>query len=93
VLFILSAIDCALTLWGLSLNVIEEANPIMRWLIEKSPIGFMALKLLMPIILGLMFLWKRKRLHKIVVYLLGFVLVVYAMLVCYELVGFLLFER
>lgn len=93
VLFILSAIDCALTLKGLSLKVIKEVNPIMQWLIGRSLIGFITLKLLMPVILGLMFLWRRNRLHKIVAYLLGFVLAVYAMLVCYELVGFLLLER
>ena len=92
VLFILSAIDCVLTLWGLSLKVIEEGNPIMRWLIEKSPIGFIALKLLMPVILGLMFLQRRNRLHKFVVYSLGLVVVVYAMVVCYTLVGLLLLE-
>jgi hypothetical protein len=50
-LFILSAIDCVLTLRGLSIKVIEEANPIMQWLIGRSLIGFITLKLLMPLFL------------------------------------------
>jgi len=56
-LLILSLLDALLTLWGLSLGVIVEANPIMQWLIEKSPIVFMVVKLSLPVILGSV-LWK-----------------------------------
>ena len=52
VLLLLSCMDGVLTLWGLSIGAIEEANPIMQWLIEKSPIVFMVFKLSFPVMLG-----------------------------------------
>jgi hypothetical protein len=33
VFLILSLLEGALTLWGLGQGVIEEVNPVMRWLI------------------------------------------------------------
>jgi hypothetical protein len=73
-LFVLSALDGTLTLWGLSLDVIKEANPFMQLIINKSPAGLMAIKLLLPIILGFV-LWKIKT-KKLVIYsLLDLVLV------------------
>jgi len=78
VFLILSTIDAALTLWGLSIGVIEEVNPLMQWLIETSPVAFMAAKLSLPVILGLI-LWRiRNRSRKFVACSLGFVLIVYA---------------
>jgi hypothetical protein len=75
-LFVLSAMDGALTLWGLSLEVIKEANPFMQLIINKSPAGLMTIKLLLPITLGLV-LWKIKR-RKFVTYSLWLVLAVYS---------------
>ena len=71
ILYVLSATDGILTLWGLSLEAIQEVNPLMQLIINKSPVGFMALKLSVPIILGFV-LWKIKT--KIYL-LLGLVLV------------------
>jgi len=31
--------DGILTLWELRLSAIEEVNPVMRWLIEETPIA------------------------------------------------------
>jgi len=77
VLFVLSAIDGVLTLWGIGLGTIEEANPAMLWLIEKSPFIFMALSL--PLILGLVSWRLRNKSRWLVKYGLGLVLVVYAL--------------
>lgn len=75
---IISLLDGTLTLWGLRLGAIEEVNPVMEWLIGKSPIVFMAVKLMLPVILGFIF-WKiRKRSRTFVTYSLGVVLIVYA---------------
>ena len=75
-LFFLSVIDATLTLWGLGLG--EEVNPVMQWLIEKSPIVFMTVKLSLPIILGFV-LWKiRNRSLKFVACSLRLVLIIYA---------------
>lgn len=52
---LLSSINGALTLWGIGLGAIEEANPIMQLLITKSPVGFMAVKLSLTVILGIIF--------------------------------------
>jgi hypothetical protein len=76
-LVILSALDGVLTLWGLSLDVIKEANPVMQLIINKSPAGLMAIKLLLPITLGLV-LWKIRN-RKFVTYSLWLVLAVYSL--------------
>jgi len=76
VFFILSALDGALTLWGLGLGAIKEANPFMKWLIEKNPYVFMFVKLFLPIILGLM-LWRIMN-KSFVTYSLGLILAVYS---------------
>ena len=91
--FILSVIDGALTLRGLGLGAIEEVNPIMQWVITQSPIAFMAVKLSLPVILGLILCKIRNRSRKFIAYSLGFVLIVYSVvmglhvywLVCYDL--------
>jgi len=85
VLLILSYLDGILTLWDLSINVIEEGNPIMQWLIEKSPVGFMAVKLMMPVILGFLFWRNMNKLNKFFAYSLEFVLIVYAMIILLHL--------
>jgi len=54
---LLSLTDGALTPWGMERGVIEEANPVMQLLIIKSPIGFIAVKLLLSVILGFL-LWR-----------------------------------
>ena len=68
----------SLTLWGLGLGAIEELNPLMQLLIEKSPIAFMAVKLSLPVILGIIFWRIRNRSCKFVACSLGLVLIVYA---------------
>jgi len=73
-----SLADGALTIWGMDRGVIEEANPVMQLLIIKSPIGFMAVKLALPVILGLIFWRIRNKTRKLVTYGLVIVLGVYA---------------
>lgn len=80
IIFVLSFTDGALTLWGLKLGAIEEANPVMRVLITASPNAFMIVKLLLPISLGLLFWQLRHGLLKLLklflrLVLLGYVLV------------------
>ncbi len=76
---LLSLADGALTIWGMDRGVIEEANPVMQLLISKSPIGLMAVKLLLPVILGSL-LWQiRNRSRRSVSYSLGLVLLVYSL--------------
>lgn len=79
IFFILSAVDGVLTLQGLSLGLIEEANPGMQLLIAKSSVGFMAFKLSLPVIFGLLSWRIRNRSTRLVVYSLGLILVVYAL--------------
>ena len=81
VLFLLSGMDGVLTLWGLSIGAIEEVNPIMLWLINKSPIVFMVFKLSFPAILGIVFWRMRNRSSRFVTYSLGLVLVVYSVVI------------
>ncbi|HWJ02658.1 MAG TPA: DUF5658 family protein, partial [Verrucomicrobiae bacterium] len=59
--FVLSVADAALTLWGLNLRVIEEANPLMRVLIDNRPWLFVALKTLVPVVLGIYCWYNRDR--------------------------------
>ncbi|MDR3585515.1 MAG: DUF5658 family protein [Desulfosporosinus sp.] len=81
VLFLLSLLDGALTLWGLRIDAIEEVNPVMQWLTEKSRIAFMAVKLSLLVILGFIFWRIRNRSRKFVVCLLGLVLIVYSVVI------------
>ena len=84
VFLILSLLDGALTLWGLGLGAIEEVNPLMQWLIEKSPIVFMSVKLSLPVMLVFV-LWRiRNRSRKFVTYSLGLVLSVYAVVMVFH---------
>ena len=72
--------------------MIEEANPVMQWLIETSPVAFMAAKLSLPIILGFIF-WKiRNRSCKFVTYSLGLVLIVYAMVMVFHVYRIMYYE-
>jgi hypothetical protein len=76
--------DGALTLRGLELGAIEEMNPVMRWIIEKSPIAFMAVKLSLPVMLGFV-LWKiRNRSRKFVASSLWLVLIVYSVVMMFH---------
>ncbi|WP_338077756.1 DUF5658 family protein [Acididesulfobacillus acetoxydans] len=56
-LAVLTLLDGALTPWGLRLGAIEEANPLMRWLIDQNVVAFMAVKLALPVLLGVL-LWR-----------------------------------
>jgi len=78
VFLILSLMDGALTIWWLGQGAIEEVNPVMRWLIEENPIVFMAVKLLLPVMLGYVLWEKRNRSRKFVNYSLWLILVVYS---------------
>ena len=90
--FILSLLDGALTLWGLGLGAIEEVNPFMQLLIEKSPIAFMTVKLSIPIILGLVF-WKiRNRSRKFVTCSLGLVLIAYSVAMVFHVYWIAFYE-
>ncbi|KLU61755.1 hypothetical protein CEB3_c19340 [Peptococcaceae bacterium CEB3] len=80
-LAILSILDGALTLWGLRLGTIEEANPLMQWLIARNPVAFMAAKVSLPVILGFL-LWKaQNRPHKFVIRLLIVAILTYALVI------------
>lgn len=76
-LIILSGFDGAMTLWGLSEKVIEEANPIMDAMISKSPRGVMIVKLLLPVVLGVLCWLVRDRSQRLIKCSLGFVLAIY----------------
>ncbi|KLU62966.1 hypothetical protein CEB3_c06280 [Peptococcaceae bacterium CEB3] len=81
VLAILSILDGALTLWGLRLGTIEEANPLMQWLIARNPVASMAVKVSLPVILGFL-LWRaRNRPHKWVIRLLLTAVLAYALVI------------
>ncbi|MDO0823089.1 DUF5658 family protein [Desulfosporosinus nitroreducens] len=77
IFMILSISDGALTLWGIRLGIIEEANPIMQWIMAKSTVGFMTIKLSIPIILGVVFWRIRRNSRKLVTYSLGVIVIVY----------------
>lgn len=84
VFLILSLLDGALTLWGLGQGVIEEVNPVMRWLIEENPIVFMIVKLSLPVMLGFV-LWEiRDRSRRFVAYSWRLVLLVYAVVMVFH---------
>jgi hypothetical protein len=53
---ILNSIDAASTLWGINLGLITEANPLMRLLLAIGPLVFLAVKLTLPVLVGL-FCW------------------------------------
>ncbi|SHH13837.1 MULTISPECIES: DUF5658 family protein [Desulfosporosinus] len=92
VLFALSVIDGALTLWGLGQGVIEEVNPVMRWLIEENPIVFMTVKLSLPVMLGFV-LWEiRDRSRKFVACSLWLVLIVYSVVMMFHAYWILVYE-
>lgn len=76
-LLALSVLDAILTLIGLSTGKIEEVNPLMRWLIERSLLAFMAYKLALPAILFFIVWWAEKKLIRVIDYLLGVTLVEY----------------
>jgi hypothetical protein len=75
--FLLSVGDAVLTLWGLSINAIEEANPVMKLLIERYPQIFLLLKIMVPVILGIYCWWNRNTDRKLVTYALGLAIGVY----------------
>ncbi len=83
VVLILSLLDGTLTLWGLGQGVIEEVNPVTRWLIEENPIVFMTVKLSLPVMLGFV-LWEiRNRSRRFIDYSLWLVLIVYSVVMMF----------
>jgi len=90
--FVLSLLDGALTLWGLGLGAIEEVNPIMRRLIEKSPIVFIAVKVPIPVMLGFIFWWIRDRSRRFVYCSLELLLIVYSMVMMLHVYWLVFFE-
>ena len=92
VYLILSLLDGALTLWGLGQGAIEEVNPIMQSLITQSPIVFLTVKLLLPVILGLIFWRIRNTSCKFVAWSLGLVLIVYAVVMLFHVYWIVFYE-
>lgn len=92
-IFILCIADYILTFWGLSINAISEANPMMLSAI-RDPILLMIMKILLPVILGVScWIGRDKVRKKMVTYSLGLVLVVYSMVTLlhiYWIVGLLI---
>jgi len=77
-LIVFNTLDEFFTLWGLRLQLIEEANPLMQQLIIHRPITLMTVKLLLPIILGYLMWYIRSTSPKLVSYGLGIVLTCYS---------------
>lgn len=79
-LLISNILDVELTLWGISLHLIEEGNPLMQLFIEKNPLYLETIKLLLPIILGFACWWIRDTSRKLIVYSMGFILIAYLLI-------------
>lgn len=77
ILLILNGFDGVMTLWGLSIKVIEEANPIMVAIIAKSPSRVIGVKLLLPLVLGVLSWLEKDRSQRLIKYSFGLVLVSY----------------
>jgi len=80
ILLTLNVLDITLTLWGMSLHLIEEGNPLMQLVIEKNPQYLTALKLLLPIMLGIACWRVRDTSRKLIVYGMGLTLIVYVLI-------------
>lgn len=89
---VLSAFDAVLTLWGLNLNVIREANPVMRALIAKDPKIFLTLKIFVPLLLGIYFWRKRNQDRKLVTCGLGMAVGVYAVVSLFHVYWLVLYN-
>ncbi|MDA8441922.1 MAG: DUF5658 family protein [Peptococcaceae bacterium] len=88
----MSALDAALTLWGLNLQVIQEANPVMRMLIASHPGVFLLLKLTIPIALGFYCWWKRDSDRKLVSYALRIAVGMYTVVSMFHLYWVVMYE-
>lgn len=84
-LLLLNWFDGVMTLWGLSVEVIEEANPIMASIISKNPSGVMGLKLLLPVVLGALCWLEKDRSQRLIKYSFGLVLVSYSFIDIFHL--------
>ncbi|MDR3583758.1 MAG: DUF5658 family protein [Desulfosporosinus sp.] len=77
-ILVFNIIDGSLTIWGIRLQLIEEGNPLMQLLIAKNLIPLiMAIKILLPIILGTACWWIRNTSRGLVSFGLGGVLIIY----------------
>lgn len=81
VTFFMSALDAVITLWGLRLGAIREANPLMAPLLMNNLLGFFAVKLITPVIIGLGFFIFRNQPRKFIVNLLYIVVIVYIVVI------------
>lgn len=54
-LLALAVLDALFTDIGLRLTVIEEANPLMRWIYEQHVVYFYSIKIGLPLVLLLLF--------------------------------------
>jgi len=90
--FILSAFDGVLTLWGLNMNLITEANPIMRALISQSPRLFLALKFFVPALVGIYCWHKRNSDRKLVSYALNFAVGIYLLVSMFHIYWLVLYH-
>jgi hypothetical protein len=61
-----NAADMALTLWGLHLRTIWEANPVVAWLLELSPVLTVVLKLGLGLWGGWVLYWAYPRSPRLV---------------------------
>lgn len=85
ILLILNGFDGVMTLWGLSVEVIEEANPLMSGLISKNPSGVIGLKLLLPVVLGVLCWLEKDRSQRLIKCSFGLVLVSYSFIDIFHL--------
>ena len=58
-LLLCNLLDALFTLTFLQLNLVSEANPLMRWVYDRSPLSFMLLKL-SCVQFGLLVLWAQR---------------------------------
>lgn len=92
IFLVLSVADAFLTLWGLKLDIIREANPVMKMLIDSYPALFFLLKIIVPIILGLYCWWSRNKDRKLVTYALGIAVGVYIIVSGFHLYWIVLYN-
>lgn len=85
-LAILNIFDAAATYMGVSLNLVEEVNPFMNFLIEKNPRLFLLVKFILSfILLMVIFPLRKKDLAVFVKRLLIFATCLYIVLTIYHL--------
>ena len=81
IILVFNIMDAVLTIWGIRLQLIEEGNPLMQLLVAKNFMPLiMAIKILLPIILGTACWSIRNTSRRLVSCGLGVTLVAYSLI-------------